>query len=84
MSRPRRVTARFTPNPFYEGAGTWVLEDGETGRRQHVAIWPPMSRAEFLRLARHHIRALAQPLPSWTPPAIRFGRARDDDDTFWS
>lgn len=80
------ITARFLSNPFYEGAGVWVLTDSETQRRQHVAIWPPITRTEFLRLARHHLRAITQPLPvSESPTAFRFfPTRRDDDDLMWS
>jgi hypothetical protein len=83
--RQRPVSSQFLPNPFYEGAGTWVLTDAATGRKQHMAIWPPMTRADFLRLARHHIRALAAPLPTWEAPTIHFAPSRaPDDDAFWA
>lgn len=80
------ITARFLPNPFYEGAGVWVLTDSKTQRRQHMAIWPPMSRTDFLRLARHHLREITRPLPiSERQPAFRlFPTRRDDDDLMWS
>lgn len=79
------IISRFVPNPFYPGAGVWVLEDTDTGRRQHMAIWPPMTRAEFLRLARHHLRALRVPHPAPEAPCIRFMPTRaPDDDSFWT
>ena len=79
------VTSRWSPNPFYPGVGVWVLEDTVTGRRQHMAIWPPMTRAEFLRLARYHLRTLRLPLPPPEAPRIRFMPSRaPDDDSFWN
>ena len=83
--RWRRTLARFTPNPFYEGAGTLVLIDTVTTRRQHMAIWPPMSRTEFLRRARHHLRVMNDPYPEFDAPAFRFKRAPSSDrpDPVW-
>ena len=87
MSRPpsRRTDAYFTPNPFYEGAGTLVLIDRVTARRQHMAIWPPMPRTEFLQRARHHLRVMNDPYPEFTPPPFRHKReARSDrPDPIW-
>lgn len=83
--RQRRVITTFWPNPFYAGAGAWVLTDTMTGRQQHMAIWPPMTRAEFLGLARRHLRILRSPPPAWAPPSIRFAPSRAaDDDTLWT
>lgn len=83
------IVASFIANPPYadypEGVGTWVLTDTDTGRRQHMAIWPPMTRAEFLGRARHHIRTLLAPLPAAQPRStLRLAPSRrDDDDAHW-
>lgn len=79
----------FTANPFYERAGTVVIEDPATGRRQHFGVWATTTRAEFLRLARHHLKAVRLPLPEWPAEErarLRFvsNRRLADDDESWA
>lgn len=64
------IKTEFHPNPFYDG-GTLVFEDEASGRRQHMPIRDDMTRTEFLRLARFHIRRVLVP-----HPAIIAGGAR--------
>lgn len=83
--RRRSFTTHYTPEPFREGCGTLVITDKASGRRQHMPIRPNMTRTEFLRRARHHLRVVKEPYPPWTPPPIRFRRSReDDDDQLWT
>lgn len=84
MTRLRR---KISPNPFYPGAATYVVEDPETGRRQHFGIWADTTRAEFFRLARFHMNEVRKPHPE-TPPSdrmiLRPLRDDDRDGTLWN
>ena len=74
----------YHPNPFYDFACTVVIDNPALNRRQHFAIWADTTKAEFIRLARHHLAAVRQPLPE-PPPGeytrIRFTPSRDKDDS---
>lgn len=76
------IAREFHPNPFYEGAGTVVVEDTATGRRQHFAIWAHTTRREFIARARHALKAVRLPLPDatgYTGLRLTPNRRRDDD-----
>lgn len=81
--RPKLKHARHD-NPFYDGAYTVVIDNPDLNRRQHFGVWPGMSKAEFIRLARHHLNAVRLPFPA-PPPGeytrIRFTPSRDKDDS---
>ena len=55
------IKTHFTPNPFIENDGTLVFTDTETGRRQHMHVHPSITRTEFLRRARYHMRQVLVP-----------------------
>jgi len=61
-----RIAREKHPNPFYPGAYTVALTDPVSGRLQCFPVWPATDRAEFFRLARHHLAEVRRPYPAGT------------------